>query len=71
MIKRVIVGSVTVNGLPLLICSMNRGITLPLEHITFPYLVQQIVVFLGDTVLDFATITFSIIALLVPIALTG
>ena len=38
---------------------------------TFPYLVQQIFVFSGETVLDFATMTFSIIAFDVPIAFTG
>ena len=70
-ISGVMLGSVIVMGFPALICSIQRGITLPRLHITLPYLVQQIVVFSGSTVLDFATITFSIIALLVPIALTG
>ena len=50
---------------------MNSGITDPREHMTLPYLVQQIVVFSGDTVRDLATMTFSIIALDVPIAFTG
>src|SRR5574344_1089133 len=50
---------------------MKRGITEPLEHITFPYLVQHIKVLSCSTVLDFATITFSIIALDVPMAFIG
>ena len=69
IMKRVIEGSVTVIGLLFLIWSIQSGITLPLEHITLPYLVQQIFVFLA--VLAFATTTFSIIAFDVPIALTG
>ena len=71
IIKRVILGSVMVIACPFLICSIHNGITLPRLHITLPYLVQHILVLLGSTVRDFATITFSIIALLVPIALTG
>jgi hypothetical protein len=47
----------------------KRGITDPLDPITFPYLVIQIVVVFAS--LDLATATFSIIALLIPIALIG
>ena len=71
MINLVIVGSVTVIGFPALIWSIQSGITEPREHITLPYLVQHILVFDWSTVRDFATITFSIIALLVPMAFTG
>ena len=38
---------------------------------TLPYLVQHIDVLSGETVLDFATTTFSIIAFDVPIAFIG
>ena len=69
MINLVILGSVRVIGCLFLICSIQSGMTLPLEHITFPYLVQQI--FVICVVRDFATMTFSIMALLVPIAFTG
>ena len=51
---------------------IKRGITEPREHITFPYLVQQITVpprFAAT--LAFAKITCSIIALEIPIALIG
>jgi hypothetical protein len=58
-------------GWPLFIWSIQRGITEPLEHKTLPYLVQQILVFSGDTVLDFATATLSSSAFDIPIALTG
>ena len=61
-------GSVTVIGFPSLIWLINSGTTEPLEQSTLPYLVQQIEVFSGDTVLALATITFSIIAFEVPIA---
>ena len=43
----------------------------PLEHITLPYLVPQIIVLSSLTVRDLATKIFSIMALEVPIALTG
>ena len=69
--NRVIDGSVIVIGFPAFICSIQSGTTEPREQSTLPYLVQQMLVLSGDTVLDFATITFSIIALLVPIAFTG
>ena len=71
IINLVIVGSVMVISFPFFICSIHSGITEPLEHITLPYLVQHILVFFSSTVLDFATITFSIIAFDVPIAFTG
>ena len=67
----VIVGSVTVRSFPSFIWLIKRGTTLPLDANTFPYLVHMIAVLSGSTVLDLATITFSIIALLVPIAFTG
>ncbi len=34
--KRVMLGSVTVSGLPALICETNSGITEPREAITLP-----------------------------------
>ena len=64
-------GFVIVIGFPALIWSINKGITLPLLHITFPYLVQHITVPVSFTSRAFAWITFSIIALLIPIALIG
>ncbi len=48
---------------------MNKGITEPLEPITLPYLVPQKTVLFK--VLDLDIITFSINALLIPIALIG
>src|SRR5699024_3439881 len=71
MMNRVILGSVTVSSFPSLIWLMKRGTTDPREANTLPYLVTQISVRSGDTVRAFATTTFSIIALDVPIALTG
>ena len=50
---------------------MNNGITEPREAITLPYLVPQMRVLSDDTVFDFATNTFSIIALDIPMALIG
>ena len=50
---------------------IKSGMTDPREHMTFPYRVQQIVVFSGATVRLLAIMTFSIMALLVPMALTG
>ena len=50
---------------------MNNGITEPRDAITFPYLVPHINVLSGDTVLDLATNTFSIIAFEIPIAFIG
>ena len=52
-----------------LINSINNGITEPLDAITLPYLVPTIVVI--PEFLDFATITFSIIAFEIPMALIG
>jgi len=49
--KRVMEGSVTVKGLPALICSTNRGTTEPREHSTLPYLVPQMSVLSSATVL--------------------
>ena len=69
MTKRVMAGSVMVMGSFLRICSIHRGTTLPREHRTLPYRVQQIRVFF--VVRALATATFSIMALLVPMALTG
>ena len=71
MMKRVMAGSVSVMGLPARIWSINRGTTEPREHSTLPYRVQQMAVLSGDTVRALATTTFSIMALLVPMALTG
>ena len=59
-------------GFPALIWSINKGITLPLEHMTFPYRVQQITVFpLSAATRALAKMTCSIIALEIPIALIG
>ena len=69
--NRVIFPSVTVRGAPSLICFIKRGMTEPREAITFPYRVQQILVLFGSVLLALAMITFSIIALLIPMALTG
>jgi hypothetical protein len=62
-------GSVMGIALSELICFKKRGITEPLEPMTLPYLVTLIAV--QPAFLDFATATFSIIALLIPIALIG
>jgi hypothetical protein len=67
----VILGSVIVISLLLLICSIKRGITEPLDAITFPYLVTQIMVLVFDNDLALAIATFSISALDIPIALIG
>ena len=69
MMNLVIPGSVTVTGLPLRICSIHSGMTEPRLHMTFPYRVQQILVF--PELLDLATATFSSIALVIPIAFIG
>ena len=63
---------VIVIGFPALIWSTHSGITDPRDPITLPYRVQQIVVAASCPRLrPFAIATFSIIALLVPIALIG
>src|SRR5688572_17382146 len=64
-------GSVMVIGFPSFIWFTNNGITDPLDAITFPYRVPHKIVPSAGTVLDFAIITFSIIALDIPIALIG
>ncbi len=65
-------GFVTVTGFPAFIWLIKSGMTEPLEHMTFPYLVQQMTVPpRSAAVLAFARTTCSIIALLVPMALTG
>ena len=69
--NRVIAGSVTVSGRPALICSMNSGITEPREYMTLPYRTQETVVALFGLFRACAWATFSIRALLIPIALTG
>ena len=69
MMNLVILGSVTVIGLPALIWSIHRGMTDPLEHITLPYLVQQILVL--PLYLDFAIATDSSNDFDLPIALIG
>ena len=70
--KRVISGLVMVTGFPALICSIKRGMTDPLEHITLPYLVQQMTVSpLSAATRAFAATTCSIIAFEMPIALIG
>src|SRR5699024_45009 len=72
LIKNLVIsGSVIVNGSPLLIFSINNGITEPRDAITLPYLVPQINVWSLSTFLDLATNTFSIIAFEMPIALIG
>ena len=64
-------GSIIVPAPGLNAKEIEKLITEPLEHITFPYLVQHIVVLFSETVLAFAVITFSIIAFEIPIALIG
>src|SRR5690606_8355815 len=67
--KRVILGSVIVNGLPDWICFKNKGITDPLDAMTLPYRVKQTVVL--DALREAAIATFSIKAFEIPIALIG
>ena len=69
--KRVMLGSVTVSGFPALIWATNNGITEPREAITLPYRVAHSSVSVDDKLRDFATITFSISALVWPMALIG
>ena len=69
--KRVISGFVTVISCPFLIWSIHSGTTLPRLHKTFPYRVQQILVFSSGTVRDFAVATRSPSAFVTPIALIG
>ena len=69
--NRVIAGSVIEIGLPAKTCSTKSGITDPREAITLPYRVPQITVSQWPRFRDAATITFSIIALEIPIALIG
>ena len=69
MINRVMDGSVTVMGWPFRIWSIHSGMTLPREHMTLPYRVQQMRVF--PEVRDLATATFSSSALVMPMALMG
>ena len=58
MTKRVMPGSVTVIGLPALICPIQSGTTLPREQSTLPYRVHAI--FVAEVVRLLATMTFSI-----------
>src|SRR4051812_47631372 len=69
--KRVMFGSVIVRGLPALIWATNNGITEPREAITLPYRVAHSSVSLDDRLRDLATMTFSISALVWPMALIG
>lgn len=71
MRNRVIVGSVTVGARPALICSTKRGITEPREYMTLPYRTQETTVRLRGLLRAYAWATFSINALLIPIALIG
>ena len=50
---------------------MNSGITEPREYMTLPYRTQETVVALCGLLRACAWATFSIIALVMPIALTG
>ena len=68
--NRVIDGSVTVIGRPSSTWSMNSGMTEPRDPITFPYRVPQITV-RPSTFRDAATMTFSIMAFEMPMALIG
>ena len=67
--NRVMLGSVIVMLSLFLICFKNKGITEPLEAITFPYRVRQTVV--SEVFLEAAIATFSIKALEIPIAFIG
>ena len=69
--NRVIVGSVTVSGWPARICSMNSGMTEPREYITLPYRTHETVVCAPGLFRACAWATFSMRALVMPIALTG
>ena len=69
MINRVMEGSVTVMGFPALIWSIHKGMTLPREHITLPYRVQQI--FVLPDIRDLAMATFSSMAFVMPMELMG
>src|SRR5690606_13028720 len=64
-------GSVKVNALPALSCSTKSGITEPREHITFPYRTVDTTVRAVGLLRAKACATFSIIALDMPMALTG
>src|SRR5687767_3744897 len=50
---------------------MNSGMTDPREAITFPYRVPQMTVLLDFSPREAATMTFSIMALEIPMALMG
>ena len=61
IINLVIFGSVTVMGLFLRICSTNKGITDPLEAMTFPYLVIEIFVDSDNLELEIAIFPSSLL----------
>lgn len=69
--NRVIFGLVMVIGLPARTCSTNNGITEPREYMTLPYRVTDTVVEDSGWLRANAIATRSIMALLMPIALTG
>ena len=71
MRKRVIAGSVTVSGPPRRAWSTKRGMTEPRENMTLPYRTQETIVEASGLVREWAWATFSISALVMPIALTG
>ena len=72
IMKRVMFGSVTVSGLPALICPMNSGMTEPRDAMTLPYRPSTRP---SCPRRCYARTpwrpSFSIIALEMPIALTG
>lgn len=72
IMKRVVMlGSVMVMDLPAKTCSTKSGMTEPREAITLPKRVPQITVAVPSRLRLAATITFSIIALEMPMALIG
>ena len=58
-------------GRPASTCSTNSGITEPREAITLPYRVPQMTVRVPSRLRDMATMTFSIMAFDIPMALMG
>ena len=69
--NRVIAGSVIVIGSPLRIWLTISGMTEPRVAMTLPYRVPQRTVSLSLRLRDLATITFSISAFDIPMALMG
>ena len=69
--KRVISGFVTVRGFPSSSCWQNSGMTDPREAMTFPYRVRHSTGSPGSICRERAITFFSMMALVMPIALMG